>query len=85
MKYQGYLQRKGFPETDGPERRINLCSDHTLSVTMDKTLRTYASFTLTDNSPIIPENWYLRIDRDGVPAYEFEFDEIGEDWVEIHP
>lgn len=83
MKYQGYLQRKGFPKPDDPEHRINLCSDHTLSTTMDKALRSYASFTLTDNSPIIPENWCLRIDRNGVPAYAF--DEVKEDWVEIHP
>lgn len=75
MKYRGYLQSKSVGTSC-----IELVVCDTPNGAMYRTLTRYARATLADNSPIIPDGWFLRIDRDGELAYEFSVEEG--DWVD---
>mgnify|MGYP000910324982 FL=1 len=75
MNYRGYLRSK-----DDCDRQIELSVRNTPNGAMYMTLTTFARLVLADNNPFIPENWELKIDRNGELAYEFSVEEG--DWVE---
>lgn len=79
MNYRGYLQSK-----DDCDSRIELTVSSTANDAMYTTLTAFTRRVLADNSSIIPENWELKIDREGELAYElaYEFSVEEGGWIE---